>query len=79
MVRDVDVPLDGVLWLVVERRTFVRESNGVVVVKLLGVVAAATELWNVLLEGVFGVPGEVVLDDDVVGGRLCRTVASKAA
>ena len=70
VVRDFDVPLDGVLWLVVELRAFVREPNGVVVVKLFRVVASATELRDVLLERVLCVPTQVVIDHYIVGRRL---------
>ena len=74
VVRDFDVPLDGVLWLVVEFRAFVREPDRMVVVKFLGVVASATELWNVLLERVLRVAAQVVVNHHVVGRRLCSAV-----
>ena len=67
VVRDFDVPLDGILWFVVELRAFVREPNRVVVVKLFRVVASATELWDVLLERVLRVAAQVVADHYVVG------------
>ena len=67
MVRDFDVPLDSVLWLVVELQSFVSEPHRVVVVKLVGVVTVPTELWDVLLEGVLRVAAQVLLDNHVVG------------
>ncbi len=70
VMRDFDVPLEGVLWVVVELDAFVSELHGVIVVELVGVVAVATELRDVLFEGVFRVAGEFVLDDYVVRGGL---------
>jgi hypothetical protein len=70
VVRDFDVPLDSVLWLVVELRSLVREANRVVVVKLVGVVASATELRDVLLECVLRVAAQVVVDHHVIRRRL---------
>ncbi len=67
VVRDFDVPLDGVLRFVVEHRAFVREPYRVVVVKLFRVVASATELWDVLLERVLRVAAQVVVDHYVIG------------
>ena len=67
VVRDFDVPLNCVLWFVVELRAFVREPNRVVVVKLFRVVASATELRDVLLERVLSVAAQVVVDHYAVG------------
>ena len=45
------------------------------VVKLVGVVAPATELRDVLLEGVLRVAAQVVLDYHIVRRRLCGTAS----
>ncbi len=77
VVGDFDVPLDGVLWLVIEPNALVGEPHRVVVVKLVGIVAVPTELWDVLLEGVFRVAAQVVLNNHVVGRCLCVTASGE--
>jgi hypothetical protein len=74
VMRDFDVPLDGVLWLVVQAYPLVREPNRVVVAKLFRVVASVTKLWDVLLESVLRVAAQVVVDHHVVGVRLRSAV-----
>ena len=60
----------------VELHSLVGKPHRVVAVKLVGVVAVV-QLWDVLLEGVFRVAAQVVLDDHVVGRCLCVTASGE--
>jgi len=49
VVRDFDLSLDSVLWLMVKLQSLVGEPHRMVVVKLVGIIAVPTELWDVIV------------------------------